>query len=821
VPEAARKGKKLIHLINDIRFFFRRFMRTPGPYLAAIVTLALGVGANTAIFSLVDGIWLRPLPIADPSHLVAVDCVKTGAAADSERNSNSSYAEFEDVRGRVPAFADVAASDRRGLALDNGDGLQLLLTEMVSDNYFEMMGVLPELGRLPGENELRRNDAPVIVLSHGTWKRVFGGNPGVIGQAVKVHGGSATVVAVLPAGFRGTERLIDPQVYVPRSSWLTWDSEERNTPRTIREYEVYARLRPGVTLDQAKAQLKLLSKDLAANYPQANSGRSFTAGWQAQSGDTQMRLLSLLLLGIAGAVLLIACTNIANLLLALNDSRRREMAMRIALGATRGLLLRQLVTEYTGLAVLGVAGALVLAQQLIAMVPALMPDIGFPLGFDFRIDLRVLAFTAAAGVVSVLVCGLIPALATTRTAPMEAMRARASFVGRRKIPTRKLFVVVQLAASMALLVSTGLLVRALINVESMNLGFSSRQNAALIDVGTDRQGPAQQAEFEALVNRMKAVPGVKDASVARVVPFPFSGGGATKVVLAPGELPSPTAGTPVWFNSVDEGYFRVIGIPLLRGRTFGRQDSPTTVPVAIVNQTLARKLFGGEDVVGRHMRIGREQPTDAEIVGVAADGKYRDVSETPQPYLYLPLTQNAASEVMLIATTSGDPGALLPVARKVVQQVEPNILILNTETLKDHMHFVTYTNRMAAWLTASLGALALLLATVGLYGVTAYTVSRSTHEIGIRMALGAMRGTVFASVLRGGLTLALPGMVLGAALAVLLGRAISSLLYEVKPLDPLTLVVVAAAVLTTSIAALIAPARRALRVNPVDALREE
>ena len=811
----------LIRILNDVRFFFRRFKRAPGPYLAAIVTLALGIGANTAIFSLVDGIWLRPLPIADPSHLVAVECVKNEATADSERNSNSSYSEFEDVRGRVPAFADVAASDRRGLPLETGEGLQLLLAEVVSDNYFKLMGVRPELGRLPEENELSRNEAQVIVLSHGTWKRVFGGSPSVIGQTVKVHGGLATVAAVLPAGFRGTERLIDPQVYVSRSSWLTWNSGERNTPRTIREYEVYARLRAGITLDQAKAQLKLLSTDLAANYPQANSGRIFTAGWQAESGDGQMKILSLLLLGIAGAVLLIACTNIANLLLALNDSRRREMAMRVALGATRGLLLRQLVTEYIGLAVLGVGWALLLAQQLIALVPALMPDIGFPLGFDFRIDLRVLAFTAVAGVVSVLVCGLIPALATTRMAPMEAIRSQAGPAGRRRIPTRKIFVVVQLAASMALLMATGLLVRALINVESMNMGFSSRQNAALIGVAIDRQGPAQQAEFEALVSRMKAVPGVKDASVARVVPFPESGGGATKVVLAPGELPSPTAGTPVWFNSVDEGYFRVMGVTLLRGRAFGRQDSESSVPVAIVNQTLAKKLFGREDVVGERLRFGREQTINAEIVGVAGDGKYSDVSESPQPYLYLPLTQNGASEVTLIATTAGDPGALLPMVRKVVQQVEPNILILNTQTLTDHMQFVTYANRMAAWLTASLGALALLLATVGLYGVTAYTVSRSTHEIGIRLALGAMRGRVFASVLRAGLMLVLPGIVIGAVVALLLGRGMSSLLFDVKPLDPLTLVVVAGAVLTTSVAALIAPARRALRVNPVDALREE
>jgi predicted permease len=320
---------------------------------------------------------------------------------------------------------------------------------------------------------------------------------------------------------------------------------------------------------------------------------------------------------------------------------------------------------------------------------------------------------------------------------------------------------------------------------------------------------------------MKALPGAKDSTVARVVPIPDSGGGATKIVLAPGEIPSETAGTPVWFNSVDNAYFHVMNVPLLRGRTFAAQDTATSQPVAILNQTLAKKLFGSEDVVGRHLRIGRQQPLDVEIVGVTFDGKYADVTETPQPYLYLPLTQDMQSNLTLIVTTTGDPRTLMPVARKALFEVAPKSLIANTQTLTDHMRFATYTNRMEAWLSASLGALALLLTAVGLFGVTAYTVSRRTHEIGIRMALGALRGTVFASVLKDGLKLTLAGLALGTGLAVLLGRTMSSLLYGVRPLDPVALLGVVAVVLATSVAALVAPARRALRVNPVEALRDE
>ena len=811
----------MIHLVQDIRFAFRRFRRTPGPFFAAILTLALGIGANTAIFSLVDAITLRPLPIADPSHLVGIESVKNHSAANSEDDPTSSFAEFQDVRQSVPAFADVAAVDRRSVALETPDGLQLLLAEVVSDNYFTFMDVQPELGRLPDENELSHLQSPIMVLSHGTWKRVFAANPDVIGQTVKVKAALATVMAVMPAGFRGTERLIDPQVYVPRSSWAIWSPDERKAARTYREFELYARLRQGANLDQARAQLQALSTNLQATYPQANTGRTFNADWQTKMQGRGMKIIGIMVLGIAGCVLLIACANVANLLLAINDSRRKEIAMRAALGASRCQLLRQLITEYAVLAAIGVAGAVALAKWVIALVPALMPNIGFPLGFDFRIDHRVLAFAIAAGLVSVLVCGLLPALSTTRTSPLDAMRTQTSPAGNSRIMMRKLFVVAEIAVSMALLTATGLLLRTLINIESMNMGFNSSQNAALMGIALAPNGPSLQAETDAVITRMKALPGEKGVSVARVVPFPESGGGATRIVLAPGELPSETAGIPVWFNSVDESYFRVMGVPMLRGRTFAGQDTAKSQRVAILNQTLARKMFGSEDVVGRHLRLGRQQPVDVEIVGVAYDGKYGDVTETSQPYLYLPLTQDGQYEVTLIVTTTGDPGPLLPVMRKALHEAGPNIVILTTQTLTDHMRFGTYMNRMEAWLSAALGALALLLTAVGLFGVTAYTVSRRTHEIGIRMALGALPGTVFRSVLKDGLKLTLLGLALGTAMALLLGTAMSTMLYGVKPTDSVTLLVIVVVVSATSVAALIVPARRALRVNPIEALRED
>jgi predicted permease len=811
-------------LLRDFRFGLRVFRRFPLLTAVAIGTLALGIGANTAIFSVVDAIWLRPLPIADPSQLVEITSVKNHATTDSERNATSSYAEFEDLRERVSTFSSVMASDRRSVALETTDGFRLLLAETVSDNYFTFMGVRPELGRLPTENELRQERELVIVLGHTAWKHVFGGDPNIVGKTVKIKGGAAIVLAVMPAGFWGTERFIDPQVYVPLSSWLMWHPSERvltASSRMGREFNIYARLRQGATLDQARAQLLQLSTELAAAYPQANAGRSFVVDWQMKSKAGGIELLGVLLLAITGAVLLIACINIANLMFSLNDTRRREFAMRVALGASRRQLLRQLVTECVMLAIAGVGAALIVAQRLIALIPALMPNIGFPLGFDCRIDHRALMVAAAAGVLSVFICGLIPALVSTRTSPLEAMRAQA-WPGRRlKMTARKLFVVAQLAASMTVLVTTGLLVHTLIHIENMNMGFDTNQNALLLNIAVDRHALQPQAEFAQLVSRLKALPGVKDACVARVVPFTGSGGGATKVVLAPGEFAPPTAGTPVWYDWVGSGYFHVMGIPILRGRAFEGRDTTGVLPVAIVNQALAKRLFGTTDVVGRHIRIGLKTSGDVEIVGVAENGKYLYPTETQQPYLYLPVTKDAGPEATLIATTAGDARRLLPVARKAVLQMNPNILIMDTLTLADEMHYAEYPKRMIAWLGASLGGLALLLTMIGLYGVTAYSVSRRTKEIGIRMALGALREAVFASILKDGLKLALAGVAIGAGLALLVCRGMSGLLFGVKPFDPVSLLGAVAVLLATSIAALIVPARRALSVDPVKALRDE
>jgi len=807
-------------LIQDVWFAIRKFRQSPGLVMAAVVTLGLGVGVNTAIFSLADGICLRPLQIADPSHLVTVESVKPNQTGAGDAERGSSYAEYMDIRSGVPAFSGLAATSNRGVVLKTPDGLQMLMTRVVSDNYFEVIGAEAEFGRLPSESEARSEQNSTIVLAHRAWIEYFGGDRSVVGRTVSLNGGSATVVGVLPAGFRGTDRFVEPQSFVQETSWLNWIPSERNPNRAKdRDFTLYGRLAPGATLEQARSQLKAVAWQLAAVYPQSNAGRDLTAEWS--SVDRRVRLLCALFMALAGAVLLIACANIANLLLALNDSRRREMGMRIALGATRGRLLRQLVTEYGVLTLVAVAGALWLAQWMVAIVPSLMPNLGFPVGLDLRIDHRVLAFTVCITLLSVLICGVTPGMSATRSSPLDAMRPQGALTGRLKIPARKVFVVAQVAVSVVLLVASGLFMRTLLHLETVDLGFKRTQNAVLFTIQADQPMPRRLTTFAALVERMKALPGVTGASVARVVPFALSGTGSTRIVLAPGEAPTPTAGTPVFFNQVDESYFRSMGVSLIQGRAFGRQDTPTSQRVVVLNRTLARKLFGDGPAVGRHIRIGREQPIDLEIVGVAQDGKYNDVTEPSGPYLYLPVTQDAWAEGMLIVTTAADANALLPVARKAIREADPSILIIMGVTLKDHMRLATFANHMEADITACLGGLALLLCAVGLFGVISYTVSRRTHEIGIRMALGAARGRVFRLVLMDGLKLVLIGTVPGMGLALLVGRAMSSLLYGIKPADPVTMVGVIALMVFVSILALIAPARRALRIEPLDALRED
>lgn len=807
--------------LQILRVATRRCRKTPGPALAIMLTLALGIGANTAIFSLVDALWLRPLSIGDPGHLIEVQSLRDKITSGADRESGSSYAEYLDIKRNIHAFREVASSSMRGFALRSGADIQLLTADVVSDNYFTTMGASPLLGVLPKETDSYLAHSPVLVLSYNTWQKYFGADPHVIGRIVSGTYSQAQVVAVLPKDFRGVNRQFDPQVYIPQSTWFLWFQDEKAKSRTTRDFNIYARLQPEAGMEQANSQLQALGHSLAKTYPEANRGRQFHADWQQNSSIGFFKPLSILLLAIAGAVLLVACTNIANLTLALSDSRRRELAMRSALGAKRRTLLSQLVVEYVLISVPGILGAILLAQQIIRLAPTLMANLSEEAGFDFRMDLRVLLFTFCISLLSVLFCGVIPGLRTIRVSPLDAMRTSISTEGRVKTPARKLFLTAQIGISVTLLIATGLLIRTLIHLETMDLGFSRNQNAAVLQLIAPTNTAKRQAFLESLSSRLKALPGTRDISFARVIPFPEVGGGAKKVVIGPNEAISATSGAAVWFNLVDEAYFRVMQVPFLRGRNFSRLDTPQTAPVAILNQTLAKQIFGKEDVVGLHIRIGRTAPINAEIVGVVKDSKYGSMEEPPQPYLYLPFAQEPWSDITLVVTTSGNAKSLLNDVRKAIRESNPNTPIIAGETFEDHMHEETATNRIAVWLTTTMGFLALSLSMIGLYSLISYNVAKQTHDIGIKMALGALQKTIGVAIFRQGFGIIAAGVTCGLCLAFLLGSGMSKLLYGVKILDPITIVFVISLVSFTSILSLIAPTKRAVRIQPAEALREE
>lgn len=810
------------HLLQDVLFAIRKFQKTPGVILAAILTLALGIGVNTAMFSIIDGICLRPLDISDPEHLLLLKNIKKVAATNAEKGQvNFSYAEYTDLKKMVPAFSTLMAVDRRGAILKTADNSrQSLLINVNSDNYFTGMGLHAEIGRLPTEEELSKTKTPVVVLGYRTWKQIFAGDPSIVGKAIELNGQPATVLGVMSANFQGTERFLDPQLYVPISTWVMWSPGEGAPNRNYRDYEVFARLAPGATLDQAQAQLDAANKNLASAYPATNAGRNYFAGWE-RSENTGLKIYSALLLALSGAILLICCANIANLLMALNESRRREIAMRMAIGATRMRLIRQMLTEYAALAIAGVLLAFLMAEQAIALVPALIPQMGIPFFLDLRLDHRVMLFSLCLATLSILFFGLGPAVFTTKSSPLDALRTNTAVGSGLRIPIRKLSVLAQVTISMTFLVGAGLLVRTLVHLQTMDIGFNRTQNAALLQIMVDCDNKALMTKFDSIREKMRALPGATGATISRVDPFPTSGGGATYSVLAPNEAVSKTAGIKIRYNLIDHDYFSILGIELLRGRNFGNQDSATSPRVVIVNQTLAKRFFGKTDIVGQHIRLNDEPVIDLEIIGVTQDGQYSDLAESPQPYLFLPQNQAPAwHEVTLTIATAQDPHPLLLTAKKILQS-DASIFVEESQTFKDRMDFATYPNRMIAYLVLSLGALALVLTSVGLFGVVSYIISKKTHDLGICIALGADRINVLRTVLKEALPMIFGGIGLGLLLSSGAAHALHAALYGVQAIDPLVLLISTGVLVVVAFSALVTPVRRALQIDPVEALREE
>jgi predicted permease len=816
-------------LFQDLRYGVRMLLRSPGFTAVAVLALALGIGANAAIFSLINTVLLRPLPaVPDPDRLVAT-IVTSGAGS----YNNLSYPDYLDYRERNDVFSGMLGHSLISVALGHGGQNDLLWGEIVTGDYFSVLGATPTLGRgfLPEEYR-GEGSHPVVVIGHSLWQRRFASDPRIVGGTLTLNGRDFTVVGVAPAGFTGTEFALGMDLWVPimMHDTVMPGSDDLITNRERRWMKTIARLNPGVTIPQASAAMAIASERLAREHPDTNRGVSMSvvAERQGQFPSEAWGGISVgafVALAVVGLVLLVACANVANLLLARAAARRREIGIRLALGAGRFRLVRQFLTEGLFLALLGGCGAVLLTLWVSDLLLSFHPPIPFNLALDYTPDGRVLLFTGAVSVLTAVIFGLAPALHASNPELVPLLKGEGGRAGakRGRPSLRSLLVVGQVGLSLVVLVSAGLFLKSLKNAATIDPGFRTKDILVTsFDLGllgyTEEKGRAFQSELK---RRVEALPGVASAALLDDLPLDYNWN-TTGPILADGQ-PAPADGRGIYglVGVVTPGLFETLGIPLVRGRDFTEHDDANAAAVTILNETLAGRLWPGEDPIGKRVRFGGVDAPTREVIGVARDARYKTLGEGPQPYLYRPVAQLYGSDLSLLVRSQGDPALLSDAVRREVRALDSRLPLSRLATMDEHMGFALWWTRMGAALASVFGALALVLAAVGLYGVLAYSVSQRTREIGIRMALGARPGDVVRLVVGDGLRLGLAGVGVGLLAGVLLGRVMSSLLYGVGSADPATFAGLALLLCATALLASYVPARRAARVDPMVALRQD
>ncbi|HSA56400.1 MAG TPA: ABC transporter permease [Gemmatimonadaceae bacterium] len=808
--------------LHDARHALRGFVRGPVFTLTAILSLAIGIGATTAIFSLVDTLLLSTPPgIGAPERLVNVGRTQNGNGFD-----NMSWPNFVDYRDRNRTLSGLAALqfETRAVSLAGPDGGEALQGSIVSGNFFEVLQARPALGRffLPEEDRTPRSH-PVVVLNHAFWRERFNGDSAIVGRGLVLNGSPFTVVGVAAEGFHGP-MVLAPDVWAPvMSAPLLGLPDDVLTSRASVWLMAIGRLAPEVGLTQAQADLSAIANQLEQSFAEVNRGQGVRlAPATLFPGDFQgiVNAFMAFLFALAGLVLLVAATNVAGMLLARAAARRREIAVRLAIGASRRRLLQQLLTESTLLFLIAGAAGAVLARWLVTGLIALVPRLPVQLGIEPQIDWRVLTFAIAVSLVAGLLAGLAPALQSTRPALAPELRGDASGAGggtRQRL--RSGLLVAQMAFSTLLVVIAALFSRALVQARAIDPGFDPRGvQIATLDFNLANQDEEAAQRFAAtLLERAAMIPGAEGVAMSRMLPLDGGGFGLGSIEVPGRPAPDPERGWIADWNIVTPGYFDVMRIPLVSGRVFNDADRAGATDVAIINQTLAERIWPGEDPVGKTF-INDERPVT--VIGVARDAKYRSLGEPKRGFVYVPLTQRYHHAMSLLVR--GVPGAALAAPiRRLVAELNPALPILSAQTMETHAAIGLFPQRIALIIAGSLGAVALLLAVLGIYGVTAYGVARRTREIGIRIALGSPRVRVQRLVLRQGVVLAGIGVTLGLVAALAVARLLESLLYGVPGTDPLALGGAAVVLVLAALAASWIPARRAARVDPVVALRTE
>jgi predicted permease len=800
-------------LIQDVRYGLRLLARSPGFAVVALLTLTLGIGLNTTIFSVADGFFLRSLPAENPDQLVWMYGMRQGQVV------SASYPDYLDLCRQDTAFSGIIAVSRHVALLNTGGEIELVRADVVSENYFSVLGINAALGRtfVAGE-DWSSQKTPPVVIGHGLWQRRFGSDPSVVGRTGVFNGRHAVILGVAPQWFGGLERGNATEVWLPASGWSGYgDLRDRG----YRDFDLLGRLRPRVSVEKVHAELDTIAYRLSDAFPASDKGLTFLVEAEA---ERLQRVLApvLLLLGGVGLVLVIGCGNVSGMMLARAEARRREIAVRLALGAGRGRLLRQLLTETMLLALLGAGLGLLLTAALLRLQPALLPPGPFVTPYDFRVDARALAYTLAVSLLAALISGLAPALQASRTDLVSTLRAEEGRTSRgsRWLSARNLLVAGEVALSLTLLIVAGLFLESLIFSEEINPGFDTSKKMLIVSLHPSAGRAKSNGEFFLpALEKIRSLPGVKNATYAFRMLLSGSGGGVSCEVTIPGVEPPPgQKGFIIKFNSVGRDYFQVVGARILRGRAFDAQEEAPTRRGVLINESMARRFWPNTDPVGRHLVV---EGSDYQIIGLVQDGTINHIHEPLEPYIYFPFAQRPMWEGSIIVETTGDPRQLVGAVKQDIRSVDKGITFYDAETLKELMAGELWGDRMFFLFVSALACLGIFLAGVGLYGVVAYLAGRRRHEIGIRMALGARRQDVLTLVLQQGLRPALLGIPLGLGAALVVGRLVSAELYGVRPADPVAFLGSCLLVLAITLLASFIPARRATKVDPMVALRYE
>ena len=817
-------------MIADLRFAIRMLIKYPAFSIVAFLALVLGIGANTTVFGIINALLLRPLPVGHSEEVVKVFTTDNHIPG----NQSTSYLNFQDYARQNTAFSSMAAYTFAGMGMTRGTDTLNVVALLVTGNYFDLLQVKPALGRtfLP-EEDSTPNGHPVVVLGYNFWRKL-GGDPTIVGSQVTLNGHSFTVIGVAPAAFTGVDTGFSPDLWVPVSmhQWVRPGGDFWFEQRRALLMNVMARLKPGVTMSEAQAQMRTIAKQLEQAYPDVNKERSIAlmsleaAKSQALGGfnnEDLARNVSLLLLVAAASILLIACANVANLLLARSTARQREMAVRLALGAGRGRIVRQLLTESILLGLIGGAGGVIVAYCLGDVLIALLPPAAFPITLDPQPDWRVLMLSFVVAVLSGVIFGLAPALQMARWNLTQGLRERASTAGGAvtRLNLRSLLVVAQIAVSLLLLIASGLFLKSFYKAQAIDPGFRT-ENLDIVTINPVLAGYDSDRALQvvrAIVDQIRHDPRVAGADVNNWVPLV---GGEARTIVIDGRDPNDEHNRRFAnYSPITPGYFQTMGIQLLRGRNFTDQDAEKkAAPVAIIDETMAKQFWPNEDALGRRFRfmINKEP---IEVIGIARNSKANTLGEIPTPMVYWPLKELTDTGITLFVHTTGAPGIMLTEIRRIVRSVDVHIPITYEKTVRQHMAVALWPSWMGAMLLGSLGLLAFILASMGVYGVMAYSVSQRTRELGIRMALGAQTSQVIQLVLRQGMFLAVIGLAVGLFAAFGSTRLAGSLLYGVNPSDPVIFLGVTFLLAVAAFAACYFPARRALKINPVIALRTE